>query len=152
MKKSETQEQEFLEVCSSYDHDLLTGKKEMTLKDYERITYLVSSLGYSQYLQFLIGKYMDLAQADEEREEREHEIYLEYPEYYEDEGILEEEEKWLEEFLNQLPEKKREYFEKLIKESYHKVFMLSTSNKEVYGTFRNYLEIYFMILENNFDV
>ena len=28
-----------------------------------------------------------------------------------------EEEKWLEEFLNQLPEKKREYFEKLIKES-----------------------------------
>ena len=87
----------------------------MTLKDYERITYLVSSLGYSQYLQFLIGKYMDLAQADEEREEREHEIYLEYPEYYEDEGILEEEEKWLEEFLNQLPEKKREYFEKLIR-------------------------------------
>ena len=36
MKKAETQEQEFLEVCSSYDHDLLTGKKEMTLKDYER--------------------------------------------------------------------------------------------------------------------
>ncbi|WP_243862423.1 hypothetical protein, partial [Fusicatenibacter saccharivorans] len=69
MKKAETQEQEFLEVCSSYDHDLLTGKKEMTLKDYERITYLVSSLGYSQYLQFLIGKYMDLAQADEERGE-----------------------------------------------------------------------------------
>lgn len=87
MKKSETQEQEFLEVCSSYDHDLLTGKREMTLKDYERITYLVSSLGYSQYLQFLIGKYMDLSQADEEREEREHEIYLEYPEYYEDEGV-----------------------------------------------------------------
>ena len=28
MKKSETQEQEFLEVCSSYDHDLLTGKRE----------------------------------------------------------------------------------------------------------------------------
>ena len=51
MKKAETQEQEFLEVCSSYDYDLLTGKREMTLKDYERITYLVSSLGYSQYLQ-----------------------------------------------------------------------------------------------------
>lgn len=47
MKKAETQEQEFLEVCSSYDYDLLTGKREMTLKDYERITYLVSSLGYS---------------------------------------------------------------------------------------------------------
>ena len=117
MKKAEMQEQEFLEVCSSYDHDLLTGKREMTLKDYERITYLVSSLGYSQYLQFLIGKYMDLAQADEEQEEREHEIYLEYPEYYEDERILEEEEKWLEEFLAQLPTKKKEYFERLIKEN-----------------------------------
>lgn len=29
MKKAETQEQEFLEVCSSYDHDLLTGKKQL---------------------------------------------------------------------------------------------------------------------------
>ena len=29
MKKAETQEQEFLEVCSSYDYDLLTGKREM---------------------------------------------------------------------------------------------------------------------------
>lgn len=116
MKKAEMQEQEFLEVCSSYDYDLLTKKREMTLKDYQRITYLVSSLGYSQYLQFLIGKYMDLAQADEELEEREHEIYLEYPEYYESEGIWEEE-KWLEEFLNQLSENKREYFERLIKES-----------------------------------
>lgn len=115
--RREMQEQEFLEICSSYDYDLLTNKIEMTLKDYQRITYLVGSLGYSQYLQFLIGKYMDLAQADEEQEEREHEIYLEYPEYYEDEGILEEEEKWLEEFLNQLPENKREYFERLIKES-----------------------------------
>lgn len=60
MKKAEMQEQEFLSVCSSYDYDLLTGKSEMTLKDYGRITYLVSSLGYSQYLQFLIGKYMVL--------------------------------------------------------------------------------------------
>ena len=48
---------------------------------------------------------------------KKHEIYLEYPEYYEDEGILEEEEKWLEEFLAQLPTKKKEYFERLIKEN-----------------------------------
>lgn len=51
MKKAEMQEQEFLEICSSYDYDLLTNKIEMTLKDYQRITYLVGSLGYSQYLQ-----------------------------------------------------------------------------------------------------
>ena len=50
MKKAEMQEQEFLEICSSYDYDLLTNKIEMTLKDYQRITYLVGSLGYSQYI------------------------------------------------------------------------------------------------------
>ena len=140
MKKAEMQEQEFLEICSSYDYDLLTNKIEMTLKDYQRITYLVGSLGYSQYLQFLIGKYMDLAQADEEQEEREHEIYLEYPEYYEDEGILEEEEKWLEEFLNQLPENKREYFERLIKESqsYWKNKKLLYSDVLITVTFYHY--------------
>lgn len=27
-EKAEMQEQEFLEVCSSYDHDLLTGKEK----------------------------------------------------------------------------------------------------------------------------
>lgn len=147
MKKAETQEQEFLEVCSSYDYDLLTGKREMTLKDYERITYLVSSLGYSQYLQFLIGKYMDLAQADEEREERENEIYLEYPEYYEDERILEEEEKWLEEFLNQLPEKKREYFEKLIKES-----ELAEALKQLSERNRETLLMYYFLEMNNEEI
>ena len=34
MKKAETQEQEFLEVCSSYDYDLLTGKER---NDIERL-------------------------------------------------------------------------------------------------------------------
>lgn len=62
----------------------------MTLKDYERITYLVNALGYTQYFQLLIERYMDLAILEEEHEEREHEIYLEYPEYYEDKGILDE--------------------------------------------------------------
>ena len=82
MKKAEMQEQEFLEICSSYDYDLLTNKIEMTLKDYQRITYLVGSLGYSQYLQFLIGKYMDLAQADEEQEEREFERLIKESQSY----------------------------------------------------------------------
>lgn len=35
----------------------------------------------------------------------------------ENEGILEEEEKWLEEFLNQLPKKKKEHFKQLIEKS-----------------------------------
>ena len=90
-KRQKRRNRNFWKFVLLYDYDLLTGKREMTLKDYERITYLVGSLGYSQYLQILIGKYMDLAQADEETRRKENmKIYLEYPEYYEDEGILEE--------------------------------------------------------------
>ena len=73
MKQSEQQEQEFLSVCCSRDYELLTGKKTMTQKDYVRITYLVNALGYAQYLQLLIGRYMDMALIEEEHEEREHE-------------------------------------------------------------------------------
>ena len=69
---------------------------------------------YHQLSSDMQEEYVSLSQADEEREEREHEIYLEYPECYEDEGILEEEEKWLEEFLNQLPKNKKEHFKQLI--------------------------------------
>ncbi|MEE0452661.1 stathmin-1-A [Peptacetobacter sp.] len=115
MKQSERQEQEFLSVCCSRDYELLTGKKTMTQKDYERITYLVNALGYTQYLQILIGRYMDMAILEEEHEEREREIYLEYPEYYEDEGIFDEMEQWLEDFLREIPTDKKEYFEQLIK-------------------------------------
>ena len=46
-----------------------------------------------------------------------HEIYLEYPEYYEDEGILDEMEQWVEDFLNAVPANKREYFSRLIREN-----------------------------------
>ena len=60
---------------------------------------------------------MDLAILEEEHEEREHEIYLEYPEYYEDEGILDEMEQWVEDFLNAVPANKREYFSRLIREN-----------------------------------
>ena len=76
MNQSEQQEQEFLSVCCSRDYELLTGEKTMTQKDYVRITYLVNALGYTQYLQLLIGRYMDMALIEEEHEEREHEIYL----------------------------------------------------------------------------
>lgn len=117
MKQSERQEKEFLSVCCPRDYELLTGKRTMTLKDYERITYLVNALGYTQYFQLLIERYMDLAILEEEHEEREHEIYLEYPEYYEDEGILDETEQWVEDFLNAVPANKREYFSRLIREN-----------------------------------
>lgn len=117
MKQSEKQEQEFLSVCCPRDYDLLTGKKPMTQKDYERITYLVNALGYTQYLQHLIGRYMDMAILEEEHEEREQEIYLEYPEYYEDEGIFEEMEQWIDDFMRTVPEEKKAHYNQLIQDN-----------------------------------
>ena len=96
-------------------------KIKYLLKIYGKIelprNYLVNALGYTQYFQLLIERYMDLAILEEEHEEREHEIYLEYPEYYEDEGILDEMEQWVEDFLNAVPANKREYFSRLIREN-----------------------------------
>ncbi|MEO2190389.1 stathmin-1-A [[Clostridium] innocuum] len=115
MKQLEWQEKEFLSVCCPRDYELLTGKQPMTQKDYERITYLVNALGYTKYFQLLIERYMDMAILEEEHEERELEIYLEYQEYYEDEGIFDEMEQWVEDFLNGVPENKRAYFSRLIK-------------------------------------
>ena len=37
--------------------------------------------------------------------------------YYEDEGILDEMEQWVEDFLNAVPANKREYFSRLIREN-----------------------------------
>ena len=85
----------------------------------QKVNFKIIAIVIAIFIIIILGVilYKNKTKTKQERGEREHEIYLEYPEYYEDERILEEEEKWLEEFLNQLPEKKREYFEKLIKES-----------------------------------
>ncbi|MEE1443826.1 MAG: stathmin-1-A [Blautia sp.] len=116
MKQSIAEEKEFLSICSPHDYDVLTGKEEMTLKEYERITYLVGAVGLSKYLQVLISRYMDLAILEEEHNDREHEIYLDYPEYYEDEGVFDEMERWTNDFLVQMPEDKRKHYQKIIKE------------------------------------
>ena len=114
MKQSIAEEKEFLSICSP--HDVLRGKEEMTLKEYERLTYLVGAVGLSKYLQVLISRYMDLAILEEEHNDREHEIYLDYPEYYEDEGVFDEMERWTNDFLVQMPEDKRKHYQKIIKE------------------------------------
>ena len=53
----------------------------------------------------------------EEHEEREREIYLEYPEYYDDEEIYEKYDKWIEDFCSQIPEDRQVYYRTLIKEN-----------------------------------
>lgn len=109
----------FLSICGQYDYDLLTGKNKMTQADFERITHITLSLGYTAYTQTLISTYLDLACKEVEQIDREHDILADYPEYYEDEQILEQTSQWIEDFLNQIPTEKQSYYRQLIKENTH---------------------------------
>lgn len=117
MTQAEKQRETFLSVCGKHDYDLLTGKEAMTQEEFERITYLTLSLGYSQYTQMLIATYLDYACKEAERTDRETDILTEYPEYWEHEQEYEKTEKWLNDFLNEVPEEKRKHFRQLIKEN-----------------------------------
>ena len=99
MKKSEEEQNIFLSICSAYDRAVLTGKEEMKKEDFERITHITMALGFIPYTQLICSQHMDLAVELEEHEERERKIYLEYPEYYDDEEIYEKYDKWIEDFL-----------------------------------------------------
>ncbi|WP_368264908.1 hypothetical protein [Enterococcus innesii] len=59
MELLEKEESTFLSLCSPHDRDLLTGRAEMTLQDFERITYLIMTLGFSVYAHNLHKQYMD---------------------------------------------------------------------------------------------
>ena len=67
----------------------------MKKEDFERITHITMALGFIPYTQLICSLHMDLAVELEEHEEREREIYLEYPEYYDDEEIYEKYDKWI---------------------------------------------------------
>lgn len=117
MRKSEEEQNIFLSICSAYDRAVLTGKEEMKKEDFERITHITMALGFIPYTQLICSLHMDLAVELEEHEEREREIYLEYPEYYDDEEIYEKYDKWIEDFCSQIPEGRQEYYRTLIKEN-----------------------------------
>ena len=117
MRKSEEEKKIFLSICSAHDRDMLAGKTEMKKEDFERITHITMALGFIPYTQLICSQHMDWAVALEEHEEREREISLEYPEYYDDEEIYEKYDKWIEDFCSQIPEEKQEYYRTLIKEN-----------------------------------
>ena len=117
MKKSEEEQNIFLSICSAYDRAVLTGKEEMKKEDFERITHITMALGFIPYTQLICSQHMDLAVELEEHEERERKIYLEYPEYYDDEEIYEKYDKWIEDFCSQIPKDRQEYYRTLIKEN-----------------------------------
>ena len=85
MKQTEQLEKEknlFLSLCCHNDRDMLTGKADMTLQDFERITYLTMALGFTKYALALHEEFLDFTNILSEQLDREHEIIKEYPTYY----------------------------------------------------------------------
>lgn len=118
MKQSEQLEKEestFLSLCSQYDRDLLTGHTEMTLRDFERITYITMALDYIQYTVELHRRYMELTEKLSAQLDREHEIVKDYPDYYLDEQVEEKHQKWIDDFFNHIPADKQDYYRELLK-------------------------------------
>lgn len=109
-KKLEAEKEEFLSLCCPYDKALLNGKEKMKRSEFERITFLTMSLDLDVYTQYLHGCYKDYSESLIQQIDREREILKEYPNYYLDEEVIETREKWVEDFCNQLPADKQEYY------------------------------------------
>lgn len=118
MKQTEQLEKEknlFLSLCCHNDRDMLTGKADMTLQDFERITYLTMALGFTKYALTLHEEFLDFTNILSEQLDKEHEIIKEYPTYYLDEQVDKTYQKWIDDFLNQLPTDKQDYYREQLK-------------------------------------
>lgn len=108
-ERLDKEESIFLSLCCQHDRDMLTDKIDMTLEDFERITFITTALGYANYTFILSEKYLDFSDMLSEKFDRENEILKDYPEYYHDEGIDVMCQKWIEDFLESAPADKQDY-------------------------------------------
>lgn len=111
----DTEKNTFLALCCCHDRDLLMDKEEMTITEFERLTYLTMSLGLSQYSQWLHMKYIEFTKALSEQLDRENEILEDYPSYYLDEQVHEKYQQWKKDFLNHLSIDKQQEYRELLK-------------------------------------
>ena len=73
-KLPEQEERIFLSLCGQHDRELLTGKIEMRLPEFERITYITMAFGYTSYTMELQERYIELTQKLNEQLDQENEI------------------------------------------------------------------------------
>lgn len=106
----EKEESTFLSLCSPHDYDLLTGCVEMTLQDFERITYLTMALDYVEYSLALQKRYTDFTNRLAEQLERENQFLTDNSAYYLDEDLGDNYQKWIDDFCRYIPADKRKFY------------------------------------------
>lgn len=99
------EKKEFISICSAQDKALLTEKIEMTWEEFERLTYIMMSLGYVKYTQHLLNKYPEFSNRSDQEFQRDIKILEVYPEYYEDEKVYEKYTKWINDFFDGISNK-----------------------------------------------
>ncbi|MDN9572384.1 hypothetical protein KLL42_05780 [Clostridioides difficile] len=112
MKQSEQlkkEERTFLSLCCQRDRDMLTGKTDMSLHDFERITYLTMALDFTKYTIALYEQYLDFTNALSEQINRENEILKGHPTYYLDEHVDKIYQQWIDDFLSHVSADKQAY-------------------------------------------
>ena len=115
MERWKIEESTFLSICSPLDFALLTGTKEMTLQEFERLTYITMALDYMEYTLALHKQYMNFTIKLTEQIDRENELLAEYPAYYKDEQLSERYQKWIDDFYNGIPVDKHKYYQAKLK-------------------------------------
>lgn len=107
MKKTKeiiNEEKRFLRLCGPSYRDLIRKKKPMTMNDFNRISYLVATLGLTEYfIYFVMHMFPDLfTQSCKEAEQR----YFQYSllNSYKDNlyAELDTHQRWLQEFCEQM--------------------------------------------------
>lgn len=102
-EQMERQEQKFLSFCSARDRDLITGKAVMGLADFNRLTYLMGVLDYFECMIIMYQRFPELYAQSVEQSHRQGLILEEYPDYFKDEGIIDDFDRWMEDFLLHVP-------------------------------------------------
>lgn len=103
----EKEEQEFLSLCSERDRSLFTGNTVMGLADYNRLIYLMITLEYFGCVIIMHRRFPELHVKSDEQSDRQGSILEEYPDYFEDEGVIDNIDIWMEEFLAHIPVESR---------------------------------------------
>lgn len=115
MERLKKEESTFLSICSPRDLALLTSSEEMTLQEFERITYITMALDYVEYTLALHKRYMNFTIKLTKQIDRENKLLMEYPAYYMDEQISERNQKWIDDFYNGIPADRQKYYQAKLK-------------------------------------
>ena len=68
-KEAERQEKIFLELCSEPYKEMVQGKREMSINDFERLRYAISALDLFDYCIYFSFHYEELSAKAAEKEE-----------------------------------------------------------------------------------